>query len=201
MDWGHVLAFNLALIAALVSPGPAFLVAAKTTLTMGRGAGIAAGFGLGTMAILWTGAALLGLEAVFALFPWAFTALKTAGALYLIHFAIKTWRHAHDPLPQVQPGLAKRAFWSGFLVNLGNPKSVLFAAAVILVVFPQGLQPGFIPLVLLNQFALEILFYVLVATALSTAASRRRYLSFKSTLDRISATLLGAFGVRLLLEK
>ncbi len=84
MDLTHLIAFNIALLAAIASPGPAFLVAVKTAVTSGRRAGIAVGLGLGLMAALWTAAALFGLEVVFTAFPWAYTLVKTIGALYLL---------------------------------------------------------------------------------------------------------------------
>lgn len=90
----ELVAFNTVLLAALLSPGAAMLFITKATVTGGRTVGIATGFGLGTAAALWTLAALLGLEAVFALFPWTYTALKIGGALYLIWIAVQTWRHA-----------------------------------------------------------------------------------------------------------
>jgi threonine/homoserine/homoserine lactone efflux protein len=195
-----LIAFNLVLAAAIASPGAAFLMALKTALSSGRAAGIATGAGLATMAATWTLAALLGLETVFALFPWAYSALKVMGAAYLLWLAIETWRHARAPLPQVSAPRS-RAYLAGLVVNLGNPKSVLFAAAVIVVVFPQGLAPAEIALIVGNHFLLEVLFYTTFAVALTTTRARTAYLALKPVLDRIAATLLGALGLRLLLEK
>ena len=200
MSWESLIAFNLVLAAAIASPGAALLYMIRTTVASGRRAGMLTGIGLGTAAALWTLAALLGLEIVFALFPWTYTALKIAGAMYLAYLAIQTWRHARDPLGDstIPPG---RSILSGFLVNAGNPKSMLFAAAVIVVVFPEGLAARDIALITLNHWVVELCFYALFATALGSAPARRGYLSLKPVLDRIAATLLGALGLRLLLEK
>ena len=73
-----LIAFNVVLAAAIAAPGAALLYFIKTTVASGRAAGIATGIGLGTAAALWTLAALMGLEAVFTLFPWTYTALKSA---------------------------------------------------------------------------------------------------------------------------
>ena len=94
----HIVAFNLALLAALVSPGPALLYALRMTLSSGRTAGIATGCGLAVMAATWTLMALLGLEGLFRLFPWAYTIFKFVGAFYLIYVAWRTWRNAYKPL-------------------------------------------------------------------------------------------------------
>jgi threonine/homoserine/homoserine lactone efflux protein len=195
-----LIAFNVVLMAAIASPGAALLYFIKTTVASGRRAGIMTGLGLGTAAATWTLAALLGLESLFALFPWAYAALKIAGALYLIWIAVQTWRHARDPIGAA-PVPQGRAFLSGLLVNFGNPKSVLFAAAVIVVVFPQGLSAPDIAVIVANHWLLELLFYGVFATALGSSAARTRYLRFKPLLDRVAATLLGALGLRLLIER
>lgn len=200
MSWESILAFNLVLMAAIASPGAALLYFVKTCVSAGRIAGIATGVGLGCAASLWTLAALLGLESLFALFPWTYTILKVAGALYLIWIAVQTWRHARDPLANA-PAPTGRAFLSGLFVNAGNPKSMLFAAAVIVVVFPQGLEPLHIAFIVANHFILEVAFYTFFALLLSSAAARRSYLGAKPLLDRIAASLLGALGLRLLVER
>ncbi len=195
-----LIAFNLVLLAALASPGAAMLYVIKTTVGAGRLAGMLTGFGLATAAACWTLAAFLGLETLFQVFPWAYTALKIGGALYLIWIAVQMWRHARSPLSDA-PAPKARSFAAGLLVNFGNPKSMLFAAAVILVVFPQNLAPAEIALVVLNHLALEILFYTLFAFVLSTGPARQGYLALKPVFDRVAATLLGAFGLRLLTER
>jgi threonine/homoserine/homoserine lactone efflux protein len=200
MSWESLLAFNVVLMAAIASPGAALLFAIRTSVSSGRAAGIATGFGLASMAATWTLAALLGLESVFALFPWAYIVLKIGGAVYLMYLAVMTWRSANSPLGEAARPRG-RAFLDGVLVNLGNPKSVLFAAAVIVVVFPQGLAAADIALIVANHWILEVIFYTLFATALSSARARTGYLRAKPVLDRIAATLLGALGLRLLLER
>ncbi|MEO1155520.1 MAG: LysE family translocator, partial [Pseudomonadota bacterium] len=63
MEITHLIAFNLALLAALASPGPALLLAIRNTLAGGQAAGIATGLGLALVAAIWTMAALMGLNA------------------------------------------------------------------------------------------------------------------------------------------
>ena len=195
-----LIAFNLILMAALASPGAAFLMSVKTSVSAGRAAGIATGLGLSLAAVCWTAAAFLGLEAVFKVFPWAFNAIKIAGALYLIWIAIQTWRNARKPLPDVSVPRG-RAFLSGLLVNFGNPKSMLFAAALLVVVFPQGLTTPNMALILANHFTLEVLFYTTCAVTLSSAPARAGYLRAKPIFDRIAALALGGFGLKLLTGK
>ncbi len=92
------IAFNLTLLAAMAAPGPALLYALRQSVAGGFSAGVATGAGLAVMAATWTGAALLGLNAVIALVPWSYVVLKTAGAAYLIWIAVQLWRHANAPV-------------------------------------------------------------------------------------------------------
>ena len=56
---------------------------------------------------------------------------QLAGAAYLLYSAYRMWRSAGVPAKAlIKP--AGRAFRQGFLVNLFNPKSVLFAAAAVI---------------------------------------------------------------------
>ena len=200
MTFEHLIAFNAVLIVSILSPGAAFLMAVRSTVANGRRAGIATGLGLGIMASLWTLAALLGMDAVFTVFPWAFAALQIGGAAYLIYLAIKTWRSASTPLGNA-PKAQGRAFIDGFLVNLGNPKSVLFAAAVLVVVFPANLTATEIALITLNHLTLEILFYTACAFILSAPVARARFIRIKPVIDRSAAVLLGGLGLKLLLQR
>lgn len=200
MTLAHLIAFNAVLIVSILSPGAAFLMAVRSSISNGRRAGIATGFGLGVMASLWTLAALLGMDALFALFPWAFATLKIGGAFYLIYLAIKTWRSADVPLGTA-PKAQSRAFLDGFLVNMGNPKSVLFAAAVLVVIFPPDLKPHEIAFITLNHLALEILFYTGCAFILTAPTARAQFLRAKPLIDRTAAVLLGGLGLKLLLQR
>jgi len=200
MEITHLIAINLALFAAIASPGPALVVAIRTTLSAGRRAGIAVGLGLGLVASLWTLAALLGLEAVFSLFPWAYALVKTIGSLYLIYVAYNMWAHAHAPIGRAETP-ARHAFLQGAMINILNPKAVLFAAAVLIVIFPAEMTIAQSALVVLNHLVIEVQFYTGLAFAMSSAAVSQGYLRAKVYIDRAAAVVLGGLGLRLLVSR
>ena len=68
MDIASIITFNIVLLAAILSPGPAFLYIMTTSVSRGRVAGFAAGLGLGIMAAIWTLLAILGLEVLISLY-------------------------------------------------------------------------------------------------------------------------------------
>lgn len=201
MEPAHLIAFNIALLAAIASPGPSLLFLTRSSMAFGRRAGIATAAGLAVMAALWTLMALLGLQGLFTIFPWAYALLKTLGAAYLLYIAWTTWRGADRPLTDDHAPSNRRMFLQGMLINLGNPKSVIFAAAVLLVIFPPQLSAGDKAVIFLNHLAVELTVQPLLAVLLSTGLVRRRYLAAKPVLDRIAAAVLGALGLRLLLQR
>ncbi|MEX0340834.1 MAG: LysE family translocator [Arenibacterium sp.] len=200
MELGHLLVFNATLLAAMAVPGPALLFAVRQSVAGGFSTGFATGAGLGLVAAGWTAAALLGLEAVFVIFPWAYSALRIAGALYLIWIAYALWRGADQPLEDTaKPGA--RAFLGGILVNLANPKSVFFAASVLVVIFPPDMGLGAKAFVVLNHFLVEVIVYGAFAAFLASPPARAGYLRLKPVIDRIAGAVLGALGIRLLFER
>ncbi len=201
MELAQLITFNLTLLAALVSPGPAMLVALRTTLVSGRRAGVLLGLGLGTAAAIWTLLALFGLNAIFTLFPWAYLTLELIGAGYLIYLAISIWRSAATPLNTSAPGIRKHQFLRGMLVNLSNPKSMLFASTVLVVIFPRDLALADKALIVANHMIVEWIAYAGFALAMSRKPARDGYLRLKPVFDRIAATVLGLLGLRLLSDR
>ena len=193
----HLIAFNITLLAAIASPGPALLVAIRTVLSAGGRAGMAIGCGLGIAAAGWTLAALVGLDAVFRLFPWSYMLVKAGGGLYLSYLAFGIWKGASRPLAEasIPPG---HAFRSGLLVNLSNPKSVLFAAAVLVAIFPPDMDVIHKLAIGANHLGIELAFYGLLALTMSRQAMRRRYFAMKLYLDRFAAAVLLVLAAHIL---
>ena len=77
----------------------------------------------------------------------------------------------------------------------------LFAAAVLVTVFPAG--PGLADSIVIvaNHFLVEIAFYAALAFGMSAQAVAKRYMRAKIYIDRVGAAVLGALGVRVLLSE
>ena len=134
--------FPLFLLAALVIaavPGPGIFYVAARTLAGGSKAGIASTFGTAVGGLVHVIAGGLGVSAIILSSAELFTALKFAGAIYLIWLGIRTFREARHLLPeQIAPVGSKRAFRDGVLVEALNPKTAAFFLAFI----PQFLDPA-----------------------------------------------------------
>lgn len=190
-------------LAALASPGPAFLAMVHQTQNRSRRGCILFALGLASIATFWCALALFGLTAVFDIVPWLHSALKMAGGAYLVYLAVKTWRGASTPLKGRTPDLPsdKYAFVQGCVINLANPKSVLFAASVLLTIFPPEMSLIYKASVLATLFVLETGFYSALTFGLHRPSVHRAYLGAKKSIDRIAASLLGALGLNLIISR
>jgi threonine/homoserine/homoserine lactone efflux protein len=186
---------------AAISPGPSFVVAVRTAASEGFrvAAALALGFGIG--AVVWALAALMGLAVLFAVVPALFTALKVAGAAFLMWLAWQSIRHARDPLPEAVATAVPRSWLAavrlGLVTQLANPKPAVFFGAVFVGLVPPGTPVVWLALVLAVILVNETLWYVLVARLFSAGPARAAYARFKVWIDRTFGAVLAAMGVAL----
>lgn len=204
--WLAILGVVAAQALAVMSPGPSLLVVARTAVVASRAAGAWTAVGLGVGSVVWALAAIFGLQVLFASFPMVYAAAKIAGAGYLLYLAVMLWRHAAAPLPVADGGERKpvdrlRAVRRGITTQLANPKVAVFFGSVFVTLLPP--QPGtavYAVLVCL-VFAVETLWYVFVAYALSVRRIRAGYARSKAAIDRLTGAVLAGLGLRLVLDR
>lgn len=200
-----LLAIAAALCVGAMSPGPSFLMVARTSLAVSRRAGLAAALGMGVGAVLFAALALVGLLALLAAVPALHLGLKLAGGAYLAWLGVQLWRGADAPLVDAADGPATAAslgrhFLLGLTTQVSNPKTAVVYASVFASLLPAAAPTGLVAALPPLVFAIEAGWYALVALALSAPGPRARYLAAKSLLDRGAGLLLGALGLRLLAE-
>lgn len=140
LDLAQLWPFILACLALNLTPGADMTYVIARSATQGRGAGIAASFGVAAGSLVHSLLAALGVAALLQQSAAAFLAVKIAGALYLLYLAWKAWR-SPAAAPARRGTLTKipllRVFGEGALTNLLNPKVALF----ILAFLPQFVDP------------------------------------------------------------
>lgn len=119
-----------------VTPGPANLFSIATGMERGKTAVLMAVAGMNLATLVWFGAAALGLGALVTTFPEVFRWIAIAGALYVAWLGVSSIRSALKPAPveistEGRTRLRRPAFVDGFLVQIANPKAVLFFTAVL----------------------------------------------------------------------
>jgi threonine/homoserine/homoserine lactone efflux protein len=132
--------FVVAALALLLVPGPAVLYVVARSIDQGRRAGLVSVLGIHVGTLVHIAAATLGLSALVVSSAVAFTAVKIAGAVYLIGLGLWTL-FSNRAEPDVALGgerNLRRAFAQGIVVNVLNPKTALFFLAFL----PQFVDPN-----------------------------------------------------------
>jgi threonine/homoserine/homoserine lactone efflux protein len=199
--------FPLFLLAALIVaavPGPGIFYVAARTLSGGKRAGIASTFGTALGGLVHVIAAAVGVSALILASAELFSALKFAGALYLVWLGLKTFREARDLLPQqaIAAG-TQRVFREGVLVEALNPKTAAFFLAFI----PQFIDPAgyvafqFIILGLISVALNTLADVVVVMMAATTRASLTRNPNLLQRLRQGSGLFITGLGISLALAR
>ncbi len=170
MDTQNLLLFVGAGLALNLTPGPDMLYVAARSVREGRGAGVASALGIGAGTIFHIAAVALGLAGLLAAVPAAYTAVRFAGAAYLVYLGVRALREGGPAAErELRGGSHWAAFRQGVVTNVLNPKVALFFLAFL----PQFVTPG--PDAALQVVMLGILFDISGTTvnlAVALGASR-----------------------------
>lgn len=188
-------------MAACVVPGPNNFMLMRFGMRRGRGPALAAGFGTTLSCMVWCAGAVLGLAAVLTAAPWLYKALKVGGGLYLVWFAVMLWRAPPEgpPAEDAAPRAGWwSAFWQGFAINMTNPKTLLFFAAIFSAYVGPG-TPGWVQAAAVGICVATCLgWQVAMAWLFSTRRAAEAYARAQRPMDRTAGALMGAFGLKLL---
>ena len=205
MNAGEVAAFLGVSLLVIVTPGQDTALTIRNALAGGRRGGLFTAFGVVSGQLTWALAASAGLAALLVASQPAFTALRLAGAAYLVLLGLQLLssafrsRRAAPLAAHATRRLApSTAYRQGLLSNLGNPKIAVFFTSLLpqfgttfWTMFPLGLCFAALTLVWLTAYA----------AAVAKAASVLRRPRVRRALDAVTGTVLVAFGVRLAAER
>lgn len=136
-------AYFAAMSVMAVTPGPANVFAVAIGMAKGKAAALRAVVGMNAATLVWYVAAALGLGALVHAFPDVFRLIAIAGGLYVAWLGIKAIRAAWSRKPAsaaekaVPTRFSGSAFRDGFMVQIANPKVIVFFSAVL----PPFLDP------------------------------------------------------------
>ncbi|WP_436759978.1 LysE family translocator [Streptosporangium sp. V21-05] len=211
-----VAGFLVALLPLIATPGASLALLVRQVAEGGRGRAVPVILGTVTGLYVHAGLAMAGLSALVMHSSQAFTAVKLAGAAYLVGLGVWTWLSAVSPVSPVSPAspassafpapsrprrrlpeLSGSAYLQALLANVLNPK----AASVYLTLMPQFIAPGE-PLdgqvlALATAHALLIALWLLGWTILvGRAAPALRSPRFRNASAKVTAVVLVALGIR-----
>jgi threonine/homoserine/homoserine lactone efflux protein len=184
----------------LAIPGPAVLYVVSRSVDQGRSAGLASVAGIATGTVVHVTLATVGLSSLVLASQVAFDAVRYVGAAYLVFLGVRRLltRHADAELLERPPRTRRDLYTQGVVVNLLNPKTIVFIFAFI----PQFVDVGaghvwFQVLVLGLSFAtLGAMSDSLYAVVAGTVADRLRGTALVGRVERwVGGTILIGLGV------
>lgn len=205
--WPEFLLVAGAHLAAVASPGPDFALVLRQSVTHGRPTAVATSVGIGTGILVHVSYSLLGIGLLLTQSHLWFSAVKYAGAAYLVWLGFGALRarplaarggggpNAGNPAPPRRHS----AFVTGFIVNVLNPKAALFFVGLFLTVIsaqtPKLVQAAYGLWMAIATAA----WFTIVSFLFTRRAVRDRFLRIGHWFDRAMGVLLLILAARLAL--
>ena len=194
------------LIVAVASPGPAVALLLGLSLSQGRTSALAASLGIAVGAALLALATTRGLGLVMEQVAWLSTLIRMAGIGYLLWLAVKAFRRAAQP-PVV--GIAtvrgqsrpSRAFLTGLMMQLTNPKAIVFWLAIATVDATRGAPVPVVALFLIGAFLISLTGHAAYALLLSSRPFRLAYDRARRSVEMMIGGFLTYAAFRLAIER
>jgi threonine/homoserine/homoserine lactone efflux protein len=192
-------AVALAVLAAL--PGPDVAVVTRFALSDGRRAAVQAELGVVLGLVAWGGLTVLGLAALLAASAQAYTALKLAGAAYLVLMGVRMLRRrdaSAAPSPAAAgelPG-AGGALRAGLFTNMLNPKIAVFYTGALPALVPRGGAPAlWLAILVATHVALSLGWLTAYALVFSRSRALLGAPRVRERLERVTGVALIALGL------
>ena len=170
----HVLAFAAVAAVLIAVPGPSVLFTVSRAVTVGRRGALFTVVGNELGLVVQVIAVSFGAGALVQRSAEVFTAVKLAGAVYVVYLGVQAIRHRHSmatalagKLPPVTGG---RALRDGFMVGVANPKTIVFLTIALPGFTVTG--PGSLP-VPVQMIILGMLFPVIALRPGQRVGGRR----------------------------
>lgn len=127
----------------VITPGPNMIYLVSRSVTQGKKAGLISLLGVACGFLFHIVLVSFGLSALLLTVPFLYTALKTAGILYLLYLAWEAVkpgsRSVFETGRELQADKPAKLFAMGLLTNILNPKAAVFYLSF----FPQFIQPAY----------------------------------------------------------
>ena len=178
-------------------PGPDLVFLITQGLIKGRKEAVFTALGLSSGCLFHTTIAAFGVSIIFQKSEIAFNILKIAGVFYLVYVAFKTWQTAKDFEFKTDTA-AKAGFFKGVLMNILNPKVILFFLAFLPQFVPTNTSNVCLYMLILGLIFAAISMILLPIIAIISAEVNKIFLSNKKLMviiNKIGAVTIFALAL------
>ena len=198
--------FFLASVLLALTPGPDNIFVLTQAAIGGPRAGLAVTVGLCTGLVAHTTAVALGVAVIFQTSAIAFTALKLAGAGYLLYLAYQAFRAGASRLPAEDGERIplRRLYFRGIFMNVTNPKVSIFFLA-FLPQFADPMRGSLVLQIMLLGAAFAVSTILVFGSIAVFAGSLGQWLAqtdnAQRVLNRVAGTVFAALAIKLLVTE
>ncbi len=187
--------YIVSVIILTIIPGPDLIFLITQGLTKGRKEAVFTALGLSSGCLFHTTLAAFGVSIIFQQSAIAFNILKILGVLYLLYLSIKSYISAEKfSLPKNTE--AKSGYLKGVLMNILNPKVILFYLAFLPQFVPTGTNKVWAYMMFLGLIFAFISIVILTTVAFISSALNNLLLKNNKVIVIINK--IGAFVIFLL---
>ena len=201
---GFLAAYAILVVAAS-SPGPAVAMLLGISASSGRSAALVATVGIAFGSVVLNLLTLLGVGLLLTQAAWAMMALKLVGASYLAWLSYQSFRKAVHPPAGSAATVARRSvgrtFLAGFLLQVTNPKAIVFWLAIAAVGATRGGGPEVIALFVAGAFVISFGCHAAWALILSSVPAQRGYATGRRWIEAGVGALFATFAIKLAVER
>jgi len=199
MDWKLYWLFLTTNFFLCLTPGPAVMLVTGRAMTVGMARGQASVLGILAGNLFYCVVSAVGLGALFLASPLAISAVKYAGGAYLLYIGLRTLFSRSERLRFTAIGRQESApalFRQAVLLQLSNPKSILFFGALLPQFVGAG-WPSYAQMLVLGVSAIALEYPILTAySALGAQLNRLQSPAAVRAIHLASGLLLVAVAVR-----
>lgn len=201
---GFVAAYAILFVAAS-SPGPAVALLMGISLTQGRSPALIASAGVAMGSVVINIAMLAGIGLLLEQAAWAMSILRFIGAAYLALLAYRAFRKALNP-PKLEAiemprQSASRLFLMGLLLQITNPKAIIFWLAIASISATSGGGIVVVGLFVIGAFLISFGCHSAWALVMSAQTARQTYFRARPAIEGVLGTFFSYAAFRLATER
>lgn len=216
ISWESLGAFVALAFVIIIIPGPSVLFIVGRALQHGRREAMLSVVGNAGGVVVHALLVAVGVGAIIAASATAFTVLKIVGGAYLVYLGVQAIRHRREGLSlptadaQATDALtspvltSRRVLGESFTVGVTNPKTLVFAAAVLPQFVDPARGPAWAQILLLGTVFAAVAVISDGAYALAASGARGWFASSPTRVARMRAAgggMMAALGVALLVSR
>ncbi len=210
METHLLITYLIAITVLSITPGLDTMLVIRNTARGGWRDGVTSSFGICSGLFIHASVSAVGISVILLQTAWAFSALKMAGACYIVWLGIGSLRKVFQEKPAPlagelstvqQPYQVGRSLREGLLSNVLNPKTVVFYMAFL----PQFINPqhsALIQSLILAglHFVIAMIWQSILALLVNQAKNRMFRPKVGRIFDGLTGTILVSLGVKLALD-